>query len=177
MRNLTDTMRQNMHEWLLDSIYDYLSTSDGEPISAVDLQSVLFDFINEDFELVRSQFGQIPIGEIDEIIHDVIQVIDSNGHLRKDSRYTYQGLDECGEPCFINTNDYQEAKRNYVWGTYGKGGNDPLKWKKLVDCTDEHLQAILNTQKQINMFTYEVIKDILKERETKITLDEELFTL
>ncbi len=34
----------------------------------------------------------------------------------------------------------------FMWGTYGKPAQLPLRWVRLVDCSSEHLQAILDTQ-------------------------------
>lgn len=62
------------------------------------------------------------------------------------------------------------AKKVATWGTFGKDGIDPLKYVRLMDCSTEHLQAILATQPHIDNckacgFTYrEIIKDILKDR-------------
>lgn len=39
-----------------------------------------------------------------------------------------------------------------TWGTYGKNGNQPLKWVILKNMSDEHIQAILDTQFHIGGF-------------------------
>jgi len=58
------------------------------------------------------------------------------------------------------------AKRLAEWGTYGKHGDNPLTYVKLIDCSTEHLQAILQTQKQIWGTDYELlIREILKDRD------------
>jgi hypothetical protein len=64
-----------------------------------------------------------------------------------------------------------------MWGTFGKGGVEhcggtcplhQLKWKRLVDCDTEHLQAILRTQHQIVGHYYtDYIHSILKDRGVK----------
>ena len=64
----------------------------------------------------------------------------------------------------------ENAKQNARWGTFGLAGKDPLKVKRLIDCSTEHLQAILDTQPHIRAccfqgFYYdELIKSILKDR-------------
>jgi hypothetical protein len=51
-----------------------------------------------------------------------------------------------------------------LWGTYGKSGKEPLKWKKLGECDTDHLQAILDTQPLTE--TYKTaIQNILQSRE------------
>jgi len=64
-----------------------------------------------------------------------------------------------------NESERIPTKDTAMWGTYGKGGNEPLKWVKLVDCTTEHLEAILRTQPQVWNTNYEeFIKEILEDR-------------
>jgi hypothetical protein len=72
----------------------------------------------------------------------------------------------------------QEAKEKAVWGTFGKGGVEhcnehcngacnkhPLRVVRLIDCSTEHLQAILRTQYQIRGHAYEeIILSILADR-------------
>lgn len=44
--------------------------------------------------------------------------------------------------------DPHEVIRNYVlWGTYGKNGNEPLRYVYVSDMSDEHIRAILGFQK------------------------------
>lgn len=51
-----------------------------------------------------------------------------------------------------------------MWGTYGKSGNEPLRWVRLVDCSTEHLEAILSTQGQITHAYRAAINSILYQR-------------
>ena len=55
--------------------------------------------------------------------------------------------------------------RDWVeWGTYGKSGNEPLRWVLLKDMTDEHIQAVLDTQHQICWFYRREFKSELRFR-------------
>jgi len=64
---------------------------------------------------------------------------------------------------------FSPSLEGLLWGTYGKFGTSPLKWVKLEDCKSEHLQAILDTQKQIPANYTEAIHSILEYRhETSI---------
>ena len=52
------------------------------------------------------------------------------------------------------------------WGTYGKNGDQPLRYVLLKDMSDEHIQAILDTQVHIKGSFYEKqFKKELKRRE------------
>jgi hypothetical protein len=39
--------------------------------------------------------------------------------------------------------DINDLKKVARWGTFGKSGKEPLKYVKLIDCSTEHLEAIL----------------------------------
>lgn len=52
------------------------------------------------------------------------------------------------------------------WGTYGPEGKGPLQWKRLGDCDDDHLKAILRTQ-PIGPHYHAAINHILQERGMK----------
>ena len=69
-------------------------------------------------------------------------------------------------PTFTIVADIEDAKQVARWGTYGKSGSDPLKWKKLIDCETEHLEAILRTQPHIKQYSglKEIIESILEDR-------------
>ena len=66
---------------------------------------------------------------------------------------------------------FEEIKQRAKWGTYGKSGKEPLQYKRLIDLTTEHLQAILDTQPHISNtqyrgFSYDLlIMSILADRE------------
>lgn len=43
----------------------------------------------------------------------------------------------------------EDIREVFKWGTRGKDGNQPLTYVKLMDMTDDHIKAILDTQVQI----------------------------
>lgn len=66
----------------------------------------------------------------------------------------------------IAVSSFEQAKRLAEWGTYGKNGNEPLRWVRLIDCSTEHLENILRTQPQIRGHIYQrIIKSILNDRD------------
>lgn len=167
-----------LEEWLVDAAQLHFHDYPEEHLSLDELHELLYTFVREDFEYIREIFGEVSVNQLGDILAGVIGHMErTHPNVEGDKRYKYQALDKNGEPYFETTDDFQTARNNFVWGTYGKSGKDPLKYVKLVDCDDEHLTAILETQKSAGMFTLDVVKDILKERECKIELDEELFTL
>lgn len=74
-------------------------------------------------------------------------------------------LDMCG---LSKDSTLEEAKYKMLWGTYGKPFNyDNFRYKRLIDCSTDHLQAILETQIHAAPDIIRVIKGILKDRGVK----------
>lgn len=68
--------------------------------------------------------------------------------------YTYQ----------ITVTDLQKAIETAEWGTYGPTGTDKLKYVRLIDCSTEHLEAILKQCQQYHDTYVILINEILKQR-------------
>lgn len=73
-------------------------------------------------------------------------------------------------------------KYTMIWGTYGKGGlqhcggqcpDHQLRWVRLIDCSTEHLIAILTTQPHITKLHRMVIGSILADRQFAVGVPEE----
>jgi uncharacterized damage-inducible protein DinB len=63
---------------------------------------------------------------------------------------------------------FEQEKNAAMWGTYGVNSDQPLRWKRLVDCDTDHLQNILRTQSHVYDTIYlEYIHSILKDRGVK----------
>jgi hypothetical protein len=63
-----------------------------------------------------------------------------------------------------DTDSIEWMADNTIWGTYGKNGDQPLKWVNLKNADTDHLEAILDTQKHISRYIRDVIEYILKGR-------------
>ena len=50
-------------------------------------------------------------------------------------------------------------RTKFIWGTYGKTGKDEFKWIKLSEMTNEHIQAIIDTQKNIGTLRLNIFKN------------------
>lgn len=59
---------------------------------------------------------------------------------------------------------FEEVKEKLVWGTYGKKGDQPLKYVPLINCTTDHLHAILKNVKNLGPMHEAVMVSILKDR-------------
>ena len=83
-----------------------------------------------------------------------------------------------GEPDFATMEDYWKAcgcrpddpldirMKKTLWGTYGLNGDQPLKWVRLIDCSTDHLQAILR-QPHISQISHvsSVAEAIIRSRQ------------
>ena len=70
--------------------------------------------------------------------------------------------------CLYEDSDHEMIKDRLLWGTYGKDGKSQLTWIPLSKCEDDHLIAILTTQKHLNKKTKLLIEEILQDRGVKI---------
>jgi hypothetical protein len=57
--------------------------------------------------------------------------------------------DDSAQPFRVVDGFYVDENGFKLWGTYGKSGKEHFRWKRLVDCDIDHLQAILDTQHQL----------------------------
>lgn len=90
-----------------------------------------------------------------------------------DGGLDYRRVVSSGNPVYKDFSLYTDSPFELVverllWGSYGKNGDQPLRWVPLKECETEHLQAILKTQLHVYGGVVErVIKHILKERGVK----------
>jgi len=70
----------------------------------------------------------------------------------------------------------QKVRDWMAWGTYGKTGNEPLRFVLLKNMSDGHIQAILDTQFHISRFYRREFKRELRrrKRDPKLSLKETL---
>lgn len=96
--------------------------------------------------------------------HDYVTHTDKNGKeymLDGGNEYVRCSANGDEEVITITTDDPFEVQREYFcWGTRGKDGRQPLVWKPLKDLDTEHIEAILDTQTQING-TY--VQDLMEQ--------------
>jgi hypothetical protein len=103
-------------------------------------------------------------------VHDYATYLDKNGYT-----YMVDGgrdylrrniVDEApAEELSVYTDDPHEVIRErFDWGTRGKDGKSPLTFKLLKDLDNDHIMAILDTQKQIADWTRKLFIDELSHR-------------
>lgn len=82
-------------------------------------------------------------------------------------RYIGDVYEDC-KIILVNKNEKFDIIRNkYYWGTRGKNGKEKLKFKKLSELSNEHINNILKTQKQLNNYTKNFFIEELKFRENE----------
>ena len=120
---------------------------------------------------ILSSRMRTPDGTILESIHrhDYVTHTDANGKTYMlDGGCAYVRCSAHGdeELLTIYTDYPHEVIRLHAkWGTYGKQGNQPLKYVAIADMETEHLQACLDTQKEtMNPAMYKVMQDELEYR-------------
>lgn len=73
------------------------------------------------------------------------------------------GLGSVSKLGITPTEPFEEARAKVLWGTYGKSGREPLKYVRLIDCSDEHLRNIQRTQNLGSAYAL-VVSSILLDR-------------
>lgn len=88
-------------------------------------------------------------------IHDYVSYKDMNGNtyaVDGGKEYLSRSFDVHDyEECSVTLADkFELIRETMLWGTYGKDGKQKLTHKKLSELSDEHIKAILETQKHIS---------------------------
>jgi len=102
-------------------------------------------------------------------VHDYVVHNDENGEqymVDGGNEYLRRSVNtEPAEDLSVYVDDDHEINReNFVWGTYGKDGDQPLTWKKLCDMSTAHIKAVLVTQQQIPEWRREIFETELEYR-------------
>lgn len=109
----------------------------------------------------------------DYVGHEIELFPGAKQGLHLDGGCEYSRVVSSGNPVYEDfslweDSPFEDVCQKMLWGTYGKNGDQPLRWVPLKECETEHLQAILKTQLHIYGGIIEkVIKHILKERGVK----------
>lgn len=81
---------------------------------------------------------------------------------------TVGGADNVGQALvnacnILPTDGLKDVKLKLLWGTFGEEGTKPLAYVRLVDCSSDHLLAIMRRMR-IGPCYQLVIKEILRDR-------------
>ena len=102
--------------------------------------------------------------------HDYKTYIDKNGEeymIDGGCDYVRHNINkEPAEYFTVTTDDTHKMQREWFhWGTRGKSGEKPLKWVALQNLDKDHIEAILDTQHQIQPHIRKLFEDELQYRE------------
>ena len=101
--------------------------------------------------------------------HDYVTHLDANGkQYMLDGGLDYVRSSANGDEWMLTicSDDPHEVIRDAVkWGTYGKNGDEPLKYVAISDMSTQHLQACLDTVKTMRPALYKVMQDEVEYRD------------
>ena len=102
--------------------------------------------------------------------HDYVTHLDANGKeymLDGGLDYVRRSISGGEQLLTVYHDDPHEVIRDAVtWGTFGKNGDESLKYVAISDMSTEHLQACLETQKaNMRSAMYRVMQDELEYRD------------
>jgi hypothetical protein len=78
----------------------------------------------------------------DFVCHDGYCVDGGNDYLRR----LFPEHNNYKENSLTTEDGFERIRNEFEWGTRGVDGNEPLRYVKLKDVDDAHIQAILDTQ-------------------------------
>ena len=101
--------------------------------------------------------------------YDFKEYVDANGKTYMvDGGLSYQRRsangDEVDDSLFLNVDEFAVIRDSVTWGTYGKNGDQPLRCVPVSELSNEHIQAVLDTQKNIHPNLREVLTMELEYR-------------
>jgi len=112
--------------------------------------------------------------------HDYVEHRDKNGKLYMlDGGLSYVRCSANGDEinlCVTNEEPHHIIREAMVWGSYGKSGEDELRYIKLKDMCIEHINSCLNTQtRMLPQFRQAMLNEIeYREEKSEWELWQEL---
>jgi hypothetical protein len=79
------------------------------------------------------------------------------------ARRVYDNFDYEEQSVYLD-DPYEMVREAFTWGSYGKNGDQPKHYIKLCDLTEEHINAILETQTHISDWVRELMEKELNYR-------------
>ena len=65
--------------------------------------------------------------------------------------------------------EHELIRENFVWGTYGKNGDEPLRFVLLKDITDDHLANLIPfVLERINHYGLTTYSKFVRERDYRL---------
>lgn len=105
-----------------------------------------------------------------KFVHDYVTHKDANGkYYAVDGGLEYLrriGSPDYEELSLTDKDDFSKVREVVTWGTRGKDGKQPLKYKKIKDLETEHVCAILDTIFLSEEMQY-ILRTELEQRDKK----------
>jgi len=100
--------------------------------------------------------------------HDYVVHQDANGDtymVDGGLAYLRRSLNKIpAEDLSVEDGDHEHNRQHFTWGTYGKDGDQPLRYVPLMDLSTNHIKAILRTQ-ILDSFRKDLFTEELKYRD------------
>ena len=94
--------------------------------------------------------------------YDFKEYVDANGKTYMvDGGLSYQRRsangDEVDDSLYLYEDEFTVIREQVTWGTYGKNGDQPLRYVPVSEMSNDHIQAVLDIQGRIHPNIREVL--------------------
>lgn len=83
------------------------------------------------------------------------------------TRRTVNPKDPHEELSVYDVDPFEDIRKAFHWGTRGKNGDQPLTWKPLCELETNHIELIMQTQKQVPTHLLNIFKQELNWRKNE----------
>jgi len=97
---------------------------------------------------------------MDSVTNTEVSVDGGNHYLKRSGQ-----LDTYTENSIVYGDGHKVCREVKLWGTYGKNGDEPLKFVSASEMTSNHIMAILNGER-VSGALEQILKDEIKYRES-----------
>jgi len=143
---------KELEEWAGNESYKILVNSIKTPDGTVLSSRHRHDFVMHQDSVTGEEYG-----------------IDGGGeYLRR-----IGNVSQCEDLSITDKTPFEEVRKRFHWGSYGKKGDEPLQRRRLLELSDTHIQAIIENvfkSAEYSVFKTWFEKELSYRKEKNITI-------
>ena len=109
-------------------------------------------------------YGKVVCFEVPQDFSELYYDYNCNHKNRKYGIWNIEDVKILEKEDWPDFDSMEEKAENFIWGTRGEYGDQPIKYVLLKNCSLDHLKAIIKTQRSIHEETKKVIKYLIGKK-------------